>query len=204
MPFIPVANTAQVEFRMVWQGQRVENVDYFKFGAPPDPSELVTLGGALQDWWEANYAPFASFTLELREIYITDLTASDAAAVTVAPAVPIPGLNANESLPNNVSAVISFRTSQRGRSFRGRNYICGLTDDQVVNNNVISSAADAIVAAYVALGAVAIANSVDHVVVSRQANNAPRVTGVATPITAYLMTDTTVDSQRRRLPGRGT
>jgi hypothetical protein len=43
-----------------------------------------------------------------------------------------------------------------------------------------------------------------HVVVSRYHLGAPRVTGIATPVITYLATDNNVDSQRRRLTGRGT
>jgi hypothetical protein len=42
-----------------------------------------------------------------------------------------------------------------------------------------------------------------HVVVSRYHLSAPRVTGIATPIITYLVTNRDLDSMRRRLTGRG-
>jgi hypothetical protein len=41
------------------------------------------------------------------------------------------------------------------------------------------------------------------VVLSRYTAGAPRAAGVAFAVTRALFTDLTVDSQRRRLPGRG-
>jgi len=43
----------------------------------------------------------------------------------------------------------------------------------------------------------------DWVVVSRFHDNAPRTAGVVSFINAATVVDATVDSQRRRLPGRG-
>lgn len=40
-------------------------------------------------------------------------------------------------------------------------------------------------------------------VASRRLNNAPRLIGVATEVIDVVLADDTVDSQRRRLPGRG-
>jgi hypothetical protein len=41
------------------------------------------------------------------------------------------------------------------------------------------------------------------VVASRITNGAPRVTGLSQPVTSWLVVDLAVDSQRRRLNGRG-
>jgi hypothetical protein len=66
-----------------------------------------------------------------------------------------------------------------------------------------------ILAAYVALVAAVEPDGWDHVVVSRfsgvdeDGRPIPRVAGVSTVVLSYGVTDNNLDSQRRRLAGRG-
>jgi hypothetical protein len=203
MPFIPVAGVAQAEIRMTWDDQKVENTLYFDFGTTPTSGDLTTLGTDLLAWWTANIAPLTNQDVQLREIYLTDLTSATGAAVTVVPASPLFGEVNLDSLPNNVALCVSFRTAFRGRSFRGRNYVVGLSENQVSGSHVIETVSEQFVTAYEQLLSGGHAVSQTWVVVSRFTGNAPRTAGVATPIDTVLVVDSTVDSQRRRLPGRG-
>jgi len=112
-------------------------------------------------------------------------------------------------LPNNVAVTVSFRTGLSGRFARGRNYVSGLSEDAVVLNTVDSAVLADIQAGYEALQDVASDNTSTWVVVSRFSGvdgdgvPIPRVEGVTTPITAVIIVDSIIDSQRRRLPGRG-
>jgi hypothetical protein len=204
MAFIPVDKVAQAELRMLLDDQKVENTLYFHFGTAITAEVLEDLGGALISWWETNIAPLTFNGLVFREVYLTDLTSETGPAATVVPLDTLTGGVGGEQMPNNVSLTISFRTAQRGRSFRGRNYVAGLAQDQVNGNRITSTVADDFVTAYNLLPALATSQSATWVVVSRAHNKAPRTTGVATQITTVLVTDFVVDSQRRRLPGRGT
>jgi hypothetical protein len=113
-------------------------------------------------------------------------------------------------LPNNVTLTVSFRTANRGRSFRGRNYVVGLGETQVAGNTVAPSVITAFDGIYSQLLASPVAAIATWVVVSRFSGvdpvtkePIPRVTGIATPITSVTVVDNVVDSQRRRLPKRG-
>lgn len=210
MPFVPVLNTVLVEIRMLLDSQRVENTLYFSSGSPPSSPAMATLGNNIIAWWLENIAPITSTGVVVREVVVTDLTSDIGPQVTVVPATPLAGLVADETLPNNVSIAVSFRTEQRGRSFRGRNYFVGLTDGFVNGNNVLSTFVDDLVAAYDLLNTTPFAPTWTWSVVSRFSGvdpvtdqPIPRATGVITPITTVLVTDFTVDTQRRRLPGRG-
>jgi len=203
MAFIPVPNVALAEIRMTWDAQLCENTLYFEFGSPPDVAALTGLGAALEAWWIDNYKPKANSNVQLREIFMTDLTTDSGPTVSRSPASLVIGDNTSEALPNNVTCSVSFRSGLRGRSFRGRNYFVGLSDDQVSHNTLTSVFIEDIVAAYTALIATAGSVSADWVVVSRFHNKLPRTTGVATPIISVTVVDSTVDSARRRLPGRG-
>ena len=86
---------------------------------------------------------------------------------------------------------------------RGRNYIVGLAEDVVSGNSVTPGFAAAVTAAYTALITATGAGPWLWVVVSRYSNGAPRSQGLAQAVNAALLTDTNIDSQRRRLSGRG-
>ena len=204
MPFIPVANTVMAEIRMTQDFQQCENTLYFEFATPPVIGDLIDLAGDLQAWWIAEYGPLAHEGVVLREIFLTDLTSATGPTLAKVPASLTTGSVTGEALPNNVTCAVSFRTGSRGRSFRGRNYFVGLADSQVGHNTLISTFLADLQNAYSALPAALSSVDAVWVVVSRFADNAPRAAGVTTPILSVSITDSTVDSMRTRLPGRGT
>lgn len=210
MPFVPVANTVLAEFRQTCDTQQVENTLYFEFLSAPSLGELNSLGSALVDWWRSEIAPHVWVGVELREVVLSDLSSASSLQATIVPTPDALGELNLAPLPNNVSLTVSFRTGLRGRSFRGRNYVIGLVKDQTVTANTFaSSLLTTFQAAYTALLAVASAESVSWVVVSRfsgvdgAGHPIPRAAGVTTPVTSVVIVDDVVDSQRRRLPGRG-
>jgi len=203
MPFVPVPNTALAEIRMTLDFQRVENTLYFEFPAPPAPSDLVNLGDDLLAWYIALMGPLQSAFVSLREIYITDLTSATGPTHSKVPATAVGGSITGAVMASNVSIATSFRTAQRGRSFRGRNYFVGVAGAQVSQNTFLPAFVTSLKNVYDQLPASLPLSGATWVVVSRFTNNAPRTTGIATPVTAVVVVDPTVDSQRRRLPGRG-
>lgn len=204
MAFIPVANTVMAELRFTLDGQQVENTLYFQRASPWTAPLGVLLGDHLLTWWEDNMSPALSDNIALDSVHVTDLTAVDGFAVDSVPDGSIPGAIGGDALPNNCAVCISFRSASRGRSGRGRNYICGLARDSVVANTLTSGAGISFVAAYNALPAVAGASAATWVIVSRFLDGAPRAAGITRSITTVILLDLTIDSQRRRLPGRGT
>jgi len=203
MPFIPVLDTVLAEIRMTQDFQKVENTLYFRAQDPFGTPEMEALAEALENWWISDLIPITNAGVALREIFITDLTTATSPTISRAPATLLTGFEASEALPNSVSCSVSMRTAQRGRSFRGRNYFVGLSDLHVGGNTLTEGFVTALTDAYNQIRVISSAVGFDHVVVSRFADNAPRVAGVATPVTSCNIVDTTVDSMRRRLPGRG-
>jgi hypothetical protein len=82
--------------------------------------------------------------------------------------------------------------------------LLGLTENDVAGNQLNSIVQAAFVAAYEELLDPAVITVGEWSVASRFTNNEPRTTGISAPVTAVQATDNIVDSQRRRLPGRGT
>lgn len=205
MGFVPASNVAQVELRMTLDSQQIENVLYFRtVGLPVTTSLLSVLGNAVTDWWTSNIVNLVSDALTLREVYITDLTTQTAQTLTFTTGLPVNGAITEEVLPNSIAGCVSFRTLSRGRSGRGRNYVPGLTDNNVVGNNIVSAWRTAIIQAYEVLMEFDDTYDWNWGVLSRQLNGADRAAGLFNQIVSVVMTDLTIDSQRRRLPGRGT
>jgi hypothetical protein len=201
MEFIPVPNGIMAEMRYSYLGVPAENVFWFYDTANPTPpiASLEAVAGGLFDWWDTNIKTIQSANATLNEIYVTDQSSASGGAYSYSAGMPVDGANVQEPLPGNVTLCISLRTSQRGRSFRGRSYIIGLTENQVSGNLVTSASAAAWLGAYDAL--VNTFNTGPFVlsVCSRFANKLPRAAGVLTPIRDAVLVNNRVDSQRGRL-----
>lgn len=203
MAFVPVPDTAQAEIRMSLFGQAIENVLHFVVTGGWNPILLASLAATLADWWISEYSDFTTTDLTLREIYVKDIAVEGGAEVTDISAAGETGSIITQTAPSNCCACVSFRTGQSGRSYRGRSYISGIPISYVLENVLDSAAAIDIIDSYNTLAANLSAIDMQHVVVSRYNAGAPRLEGVATPVTTYLFADLDIDSQRRRLNGRG-
>jgi len=210
MAFIPVENVLETEVRMLLDNQKIENTLYWFKDVGWDVAAATTLAADLLVWWNVSYAVPLSTQLSLREIYCTDLSTATSFTHTQPAPAPAPTGDVDfESEPNQVAISISFRTNLRGRSFRGRNYVSGLPGNGVLQNTVEPGTVAGIVAAYNSLFTVAATNGVEWSVVSRYSGvdgagkPIPRAAGISTTITSVIAVDPTVDSQRRRSPGRG-
>lgn len=204
MPFVPAANTLEARMRYTWGSQLVENTLYFQGSAGVTPALATTLGNNLIGWWNTNFKTPASNLLSLVQVYITDLSTATSFTVSVVTGLPSAGGSAVESLPFNCALCISFRTGNRGRSGRGRNYVPGLTEADQAASVVIASRVSGAVTAYTTLvGAGTFTPGLQFCVVSRFSNHAPRISALVQPVTTVLAVDSIIDSQRRRLQGRG-
>lgn len=204
MPYVPAPNVVQAELRYLYSIQKLENVIYFVGSAGITTTLMTTLGNNLINWWNVNFKPLVSTQLSLSEVYLTDLTTQTSPTVSVVTGLPSAGVDGGEPMPFNVAYCISFRTAGRGRSARGRNYVTGMTENDVSGNSIVGSFRDAAVAAYnLLVGAGTFTAGLQWCVVSRIHDNAPRAVALVQPITSVVTIDLVVDSQRRRLPGRG-
>jgi hypothetical protein len=202
--YIPVNDTVSAELRYTWDGQHVENVIHFTKSGGWSEEDRQTLGAALVDWYAAELNHRVSEDVTLNELFITNLETEDGETTTITDGLPITGAVAVRSCSNNDSLCASLRSANRGRSARGRFYAVGLRQDQLVNNTWDAEYAEQYRANIEALTTDDyVPDGMDLVIVSRQHNNAPRVAGVTYQVLAVVIVDLIVDSQRRRLPGRG-
>lgn len=203
MPFVPVLNVFKADMRFLVTGQECQMSQYIADTTDTPGAEDLAISQVQSLWGDLRliFSPDVALT----EIVLTDLSTQNAPgrSLAISPAEGGTNVSAGEALPNNVSLCVSFRTNLRGRSFRGRNYLPPLPEQLVDGNTVLPATVAAIVDAYEAFLAGVTGVGLTWVVVSRFSNGAPRVTGLATEVTSVIVTDPTVDSQRRRLPGRG-
>jgi len=205
MPFIPTPNCVQLELVYDWDGQRCQNVLHYVKSAPWDSSDMFELCEQAKDTWNTYIVSRVSDTLSLVEIKCIDLSSQTGLVVNYTTGLPIQGGQTSPSLPNNCALVVTKRTLKRGRSYRGRIYHPGLVEGFVTGNNVLGATATAIRDAWDNFRGINLPVAVDDalmVVLSYYENNAPRAQGEAT-LVENLTVNTVVDSQRRRLPGRG-
>lgn len=203
MAFIPAMNVAAVEIRWRQDQQRVENTLYFHRETGWDDISLYSLLVDIRTQVRTAWLPLMAEGVSLHELHARDLTVEASYVADLSGEFGDNGGITQAYLPNNVTLSITFRTGFSGRSFRGRNYIVGMYRDAVSLNAVSQLYADAWAAAYEGFLQVADGHNATWVVLSRYANNAPRETGVYTPIRSTGFADLIVDSLRRRLPGRG-
>lgn len=203
MQFIPFDRVAKLEAIFLADSQRVENVHHFWFETAPTQDDLEELAASYKTWWTTELGPHLSSALSLQLVKVTDLTIEDGMSIEYATGLPVSGSAASPMLPNNVTIALKWTTGRAGRSYRGRTYILGLREDIVSANLIDTVYGGQLVTAYQNLVVRNLSvNDAVMVVASRFNNNLPRVTGLATVVTNCSL-DRGIDSQRRRLPGRG-
>ncbi len=204
MPFVPVPNVAQIDVVYNWDGQIVENVlHYKKATGTPSESDLIAITDAISSYFQDHLVPLMSSTLTLLRVVGKLLDIADGLFYVSTAGLPVAGGGGSAPLPNSNSIAYSWRTASAGRSFRGRTFHVGLMEGQIAGNELTSAAVSAIGSAYNGLIGAGVPAGFELVVVSRQHAGVPRLTGIATEVSAGFFTDNVLDSQRRRLPGRG-
>lgn len=202
-PYIPVPGVIQVEMIQNWAGQVIENVHHFVVEPAPTVSLMNDLASGMVGAWNTGMKPSMPLNLSLTSVRLTDLTTQTGPVVNYGLGLPSAGTYGNPSLPNNCACVITKRTAQRGRSYRGRSFLPGLTEPSVADNVILPALLTTFLSYFANIRQPTYSGTqFVMVVVSRYTNNLPRAVGVATTVTGFTA-DQVVDSQRGRLPGRG-
>lgn len=212
-PFIPVPNTALIEMVYTYGTQTIENTFHVQKGSPFTALELQGLTSVFDNWDGVGVGRFQllrPFSSALQQIKARALdTASSPVWIYVLPVARIGGISGGADLPGNVTFAITWQSGLAGRSQRGRFYMPGinsgklqstpnLNDLQAAYANSLVTCANALIAAVAGAGA-----GYHLVVTSYMSGGVWRSTGVNTVIANAAYADLHIDSQRRRLSGRG-
>lgn len=203
-PFVPVPNTAEVVIEQSLAGQNVFNVLHFEGPGPFGIPDLNILATEVINAWIEFLDVIYSNQLSLVAVRATSLESISAPGVlsTVSPGTN--GAIAVPPTPNNVALVLTLTTDLRGRSFRGRTYAAGMPQDTLVDPSHVTTTYQSLFLDQWTGFFTDVEDDagVIHVITSLVTAGAPRVTGVNTEVTGYAVNQE-LDSQRRRLAGRG-
>jgi hypothetical protein len=211
-PFIPAPNTAQVELIYTYQGTTFENTFHVQKGAPFTNAQLVTLNSTFNTWDSVGATAWANYRTDgcfLQQIKSRALDTSSApVAIYVLPAPRGGGWSGSgQYMPANVAFCLTLQTGLSGRSQRGRIYVGGIRGNMCQaypnGSDAVVSWANSLVASVNALITQLTAAGFTLVVTSFYNNGAWRTTASNTPVLNAAYADVHLDSQRRRLLGRG-
>jgi hypothetical protein len=202
--FIPVAGVVKIQLIYTYNGQSIENVFNVISGGSLLLADLDRIEGVFASWWTATGRAQVPNNISLVKIVADALGGSAGLHKEYTSGFTGAGLLGATQLPGSCTTSVKLATGTRGRSFRGRIYWPGLIGADLNNGLLTTTRRDAIQAAVNTLRTSLTADGSNDqlAVVSYCVGGVWRGAGVATPVTsasAHLL----VDSQRRRLIGRG-
>lgn len=192
-----VPNGIKIEWNYVQNGIPVVNRVYVTKTSAPGSGDLDDAAIAATAFYN-DLKALQHPTLTLTNITVTDVHVANGLQLVVPFTTDNVGTAAGTAAAANAAQVISLRTAQIGRAYRGRFYAGGLSNGNLQDSQNWGTAQATTLAGYFedfidALNGI----NMTLVVVSRFLNGVQRAVAVATEVIA-LIVDTKVDSQRRR------
>lgn len=167
-------------------------------------SDLTNAANAVQTWWNAARVSLTS-QMSLTSIKAIDWSVPDGGEYEIgSPSNAAGAVTTSSPLPNNCAIAITQLTAKRGRSQRGRTYLAGVCTGSLNTQNTLNAAPlNVYINSFGAFRTALSASGLTQVVASFVTLGAPRANGQGTAVIGNSA-DNILDSQRRRLPGRGT
>jgi hypothetical protein len=218
MAFIPVSNAAEITMQFSQaDGSFAENVFWVQRTIAWDATSLTTMADAFITWFGTgdgtyNYKGLMGTNCALNAVVARDNTTQTSDVVTSNTGLPIAGFETPPTIDLGLTFVLTARTGKAGRSYRGRTYLVGLTENQwtsaELNEYSPTAAAHAVDAFNALITAVTAADADSTLVVCSRYSGVdpttgkpiPRASGITTPILTYGFHNLLTDFQRRRAP----
>lgn len=199
----PVTGTMRAELRYTLGGQQCENVLHWELTTlSPQLTDVAILGAKLVNWWGTFVKPYVGANCILNSIKMTNLDNLQGFAAEYTTGLPLAGTSNATFLPNHVTLAVRLGTASRGKSTTGRMFWPQISSGNVSNNVVDGTLAAEIKDALEALLAIGFSADYKLAIVSYFAGHALRLIPLVTPVISVAV-ENILDSQRRRLPGRG-
>lgn len=203
----PTPGCAAVEIVNQKDGQLVENVFHVMFNGAVQPTtaQLQHLAASIENQWMLGPS-LAAAGCVLQTVKARDLTPGTGGDVIVQPRVTAQpaGAVGGIELPNNVTFAIKITTAFGGKSGHGRTFWPGLSTNQVLGSQITQATATDLLNRLQAMrAAVEGSDPVKFGVLSKWQNKVCRPNGDFKQMLLFATTDLNLDSQRRRLVGRG-
>jgi len=202
-PFVP--NGYHVRLQYTLSSQLVENEFYFVSTVTPTEAVMDELADVVLDWATDDWHNLLPTNCAVTGCVVECL--DEDFLFTKPYTLPSPVAGAGDSgAPNNVSFSIQRIVLGRWRGGHPRLYVPGIRADKITSINTLNGThADLMVTALNELITLAIASPSDFIPVCLRTTGEDATPTHPNPIniTSYRYRDLTLDSQRRRLPGRG-
>lgn len=157
-----------------------------------------TVGAAIKSaFTSSGLAAVVSSSVDLVNVGLRDISTANLAEFLDNGAA-VPGTDAANALPPQTALVVTLRTANAGKSYRGRTYLTGFTEASNEADGTVSVAARTAATAFLnAINTALAASSMSLAVMSRP-NAAHAKAGWSTAVTTVQMRDAIWDTQRRR------
>ena len=173
---------------------------YERSGATSWSVLFEDLGQYLVNWWDVHMQPLVSTATLLQRVRMRDLTSQNAPIGDYSIGLPLTGTATGQPASNNVAISVKKNTGLAGKSYRGRIYQLGLTENQVVGNFIDSAYRTALLAAWTeALFITGGSAEYGMVLVSKYSAGAPRAAALVNDVTSVSLADTRIDTRRDRM-----
>lgn len=199
MPIVTNPNVVRVAIDQSVGLAPMVNVLHFLTSANPDEALLTTIASGVYANWTAVITPLVTNAVTFESATAYSMASDTAPRVTYVPATPETGDVGQDPLPLNVAGVITWRSSARGRSGRGRTYVGGFGDAQAVGSNLLPSVVAALQTAAETFRAAMQAAGIPLIIYSTRSGGLPRATGLAFPVLSGEVRTGAVGSQRDRV-----
>jgi len=207
LPGTPHVARFGILFTFGTEGNQCENILHVRDVSDGMFSDPVLACNLVQAAANTNLLPALASQVALTGVVFEDVRSFPFGGMEIGQAPhPGTGSSAGSALPSSVSIAIKKSTAGLGRSARGRWYWpvaagSNLAGSDTVTAGLIAAATSAL-ADFCTQIETTIAGS-ECGVVSYRSGGVQRAAGLFQPIVAWSVSDAIVDSQRRRLAGRG-
>lgn len=203
-PFIPAPNTASVECIWTQANEVSENVFHVYKGSPFSLADLQALRGVVDSWDNTSYKALRVNVNSLLRIRTRALDSTSSPTEDYFLPTPRAGTASAPGAALNAAVCIKFATGLTGRSNRGRWFAGGLPNGALSDaGHVAVATVTAYVTSLTLLKTNLAAAGYTLCVTSFYNGGAWRTIAVNNAVTGIVGIDNALDSQRRRLPGRG-
>lgn len=185
-------------------GSVIQNVTHWDLETGDwNEAALNDLIASYASWLSVHMAPLTSQALSWTTFRAQQLAGEEGLRSELTPGTPIAGQLSANSVPNNAALCATIATPYAGKSGRGRMYLAGVPVTMVVRSRVSQGHIDDLNAALLQLTTGSEFTGLRLGVYSTIVSGAPRAVGLFRRATLVAIRDDVLDSQRRRLPGRG-
>jgi hypothetical protein len=193
-----------VEFIYSNAGETNENVIHVYKGSPFTLAQLQALRAVCNTWDSTDNLSMRCSAATLTRIRTKALDTNSSPTEDFTLPTPRAGTGSGAALPLNACLCLKVATGLAGRSYRGRWYAGNLGAAMLVDAGHTNVATVAAYASHLTNLLTALATGgYTWCITSYRNNKAWRTTAVNTAVTTILGVDVAIDSQRRRLVGRG-